>query len=77
MTEISEGALGRLFEDIATQLRTTIEQVIAENTARATDETAATLHKTLNNAGFHCDDTWCRNAIDTVRRGEPLTIQLP
>jgi hypothetical protein len=57
-----------------------ISQVIGDVARRSekTDlETAvATLHKELEHAGVRASDEWCQGVLETLRRGEPLTIDM-
>lgn len=74
---INEAAVEKLYEQIGNQVRdivnTTVHDTLDDDLETATE----TLHERLNvvdNLNF--DRGWARNAIETLRRGEELRIEI-
>jgi hypothetical protein len=69
-------AVLEMYDEVGANITSLIAGV-ARRTERDDVQVAAeALHRTLAHAGIRAGDDWCRRVIDTLRRGEQLTIEL-
>jgi hypothetical protein len=73
-------AADRRERDVYEEFSGHISQVIGD-VARRSEQTdlataVATLHDELEHAGVRASDEWCQGVLETLRRGEQLTIDV-
>ncbi|WP_151082980.1 hypothetical protein [Nocardioides cynanchi] len=76
MPSIDSGALANMFNDIGGKVEETVRRIHDETQGRSLDEAAEVLRAALAHHGINCPHDWCRNALDTLNRGQPLDIDL-
>lgn len=75
--EFNDDAINEIMEQIGEQIRTIVNNTVQETAdldiATATD----TLHERLNAVdGLSFDREWAQHAVETLRRGDDLNIEL-
>ena len=76
ISTIDTGALANMFNDIGGKVAETVRRIQNETTNRPLADAAQVLHTALAHHGIYCPDDWCSAALDTLRRGEPLVIDM-
>lgn len=74
---LDQNAIDRLVRGIGEQVRGIVNTTAAETTDTNLDQAVDLLHTRLNRLdGIQIQRDWCRNALETLRRGDDLTIQI-
>ena len=75
--DASEEGMRAFLEHIAERVRATVDDTVAETSGADLDAAVDLLHQRLNAIpGLDFDRDWAQQAVETLRRGEPLEIQV-
>ena len=75
--EPDEAGMKAFLEHIGEQVRATVDDTVAETKDEDLDAAVDALHARLNAIpGLEFDRDWAQTAVETLRRGEPLEIQI-
>ena len=75
--EADEAGMKAFLEHIGERVRATVDETVAESAGQDLDTAVDLLHRRLNEiAGLEFDREWAQQAVETLRRGEPLEIQI-
>jgi hypothetical protein len=75
--EPDESGMKAFLDHIGEQVRSTVDDTVLETTDQDLDTAVDTLHARLNAIpGLEFDRDWAQTAVETLRRGEPLEIQI-
>lgn len=72
-----EAGIRRLLEEIGQQVRQVVQETVDETHNQSLESAVVLLHHRLNGiqgAGF--DRDWAQNAVETLRRGDDLEINI-
>ena len=73
---LNQAAIDRLLRGIGEQVRGIVNTTAAETTDGDLDDAVELLHRRLNAIdGIAIPREWCHEALETLRRGDDLTIQ--
>ncbi len=72
-----DAGIKSFLEHIGALVRETVDDTAAETADQDLSTAVDTLHERLNQiVGLEFDRDWAQTAIETLRRGEPLEIQI-
>ncbi len=75
--ETTPEGMKAFLDHIGAQVRTVVDDTVAETAGDDVDTAVDTLHGRLNDIpGLEFDRDWAQQAVETLRRGEPLEIQI-
>jgi hypothetical protein len=74
--EMNEYGIHALYEPIGAQVQQIVNDTVQETSSDDLDTAVDTLHERLTAAGLELDRDWARNAVETLRRGDDLRIEL-
>lgn len=75
--ETTPEGMKAFLDHIGAQVRTVVDDTVAETAGAELDAALETLHVRLNEIpGLDFDRDWAQQAVETLRRGEPLEIQI-
>lgn len=75
--EPNKAGIQALHEQIGEQIRTIVNDTAQETADQDLDVAVDTLHQRLNDVeGLNFERSWAQHAVETLRRGENLTINL-
>lgn len=75
--EINEDGIRALYEQIGAQVQQIVNDTVRDTMNDDLHAAVDTLHQRLNAVdGLEFDRSWSQNAIETLRRGDNLTIEL-
>ncbi|ROR90364.1 hypothetical protein [Nocardioides aurantiacus] len=73
----SEDGMKSFLDHIGTRVKTTVDDVVAHTAGEDLETAVTTLHLALNTIpGLEFDRAWAQEAVETLRRGDPLEIQV-
>ncbi len=73
----SEDGMQAFLEHIGERVRSTVDDVVAHTADEDLETAVTTLHLALNTIpGLEFDRAWAQEAVETLRRGDPLEIQI-
>jgi ribosomal protein L12E/L44/L45/RPP1/RPP2 len=72
--EPSEDEVRPLIEDVGNQVRAIVVAVGNQTADEDIDSASAQLHQALQDAGVAQDEAWCRQVLQTLRRGDEVNL---
>lgn len=72
----NQSAVLDLYEEVGANITSLIAGVARRTESQDLATAAAKLSRELSGAGIRAGDDWCRGVLETVRRGDLLTIEL-
>ncbi|SDT09824.1 hypothetical protein SAMN04488570_3519 [Nocardioides scoriae] len=79
MTEFdpSEDGMKSFLDHIGARVKSAVDDVVAHTIDEDLETAVSTLHAVLNTIpGLEFDRAWAQEAVETLRRGDPLEIQI-
>ena len=75
--ELNDDAINQMMKQIGDQVRTIVNDTVQETADQDLDTAVDTLHERLNAVdGLSFERDWAQHAVETLRRGDELTIEL-
>ena len=75
--ETTQEGMKAFLDHIGAQVRTVVDDTVAETAGADLEAAVDTMHARLNEIpGLEFDREWAQQAVETLRRGEPLEIQI-
>ncbi len=75
--EPDEAGMKAFLDHIGERVRATVDDTVLETVDQDLDSAVDVLHARLNAIpGLEFDREWAQQAVETLRRGEPLEIQI-
>ncbi|MEO5651615.1 MAG: hypothetical protein ABIN79_06570 [Marmoricola sp.] len=75
--DADEAGMKAFLEHIGARVRVAVDETVAESAEEDLEVAVDLLHRRLNEiAGLEFDRAWAQQAVETLRRGEQLEIQI-
>jgi hypothetical protein len=75
--QFDDDAIRRMVEGIGGRIRDIVQATAEETADQDIERATSLLHRRLNALdGMEMSRDWCRNALETLRRGDELVIEI-
>jgi hypothetical protein len=74
--EFNQSGIDAMYNQVGQRLKATLERVVREAPDLPVDDAAEQLQQELSRVGAQFKLEVCRDAVETMRRGETFTLQL-